>query len=231
MLGAPFPAARPFDRSLPLLLAAVLVAGLVLRDRPPKPIPIDFPSLIGIPLGALPEESVAPKFLELPTAPPTAVSPIEPVPPGSSLTSTEPSSAATAPGAQRTLPETGVVPDTWTDHLARAIEPESGAGNIIARPKQPTVVSTLVSTILKSLQRIRSTALANTKPAARHLPMINSAQPRAKPRLAATTAAPRRRAEAEGLGGAVPQRPVLGGPVPWPARYASNLNGSDLRPH
>jgi hypothetical protein len=226
--------ALSMDRSLPLLpflFAVALAAGLALRDRPPKPIPIDFPSLIGIPLGALPQEAVAPKPLDLPTAPPTAVSPIEAVPPESPLTSTEPSSAATAPGAQRTLPAARAGPDTWTDHLPRAIGAESGAGNINLRPKQRTVVATLVGTILKSLQRIRSTALGNAKPAARHLPMTQPAQNHAKLRQTATIAAPRPNFTSGSLGGPAPQRAVLGGPVPWPARYASNLDGSNLRRH
>jgi hypothetical protein len=225
--------ALSLDRSLPLLpflFAAALAAGLALRDRPPKPIPIDFPFWVGIPLGALPQEAVAPKPLDLPTEAPTAVSPIEAVPPESPLTSTEPSTAAAAPGAQRTLPAARAGPDTWTGHLPRALGAESGAGNITLRPKQPTVIATLVGTILKSLQRIRSTALGNAKPAARHLPLIKAAQSRAKRGQTTAAAVPRPSPAGGGLGGAAPRRAALGGPVPWPARYVSSIDGSNLRP-
>ncbi len=218
------------DRSLqwlPLVLVAVALGAMQDRLLPVRPIALDIPSTFGVPAGAAPEESIAPPLLA-PVAVPSVILPSESQAPAVSLPSGELGSGAAVPGAQHLSPQATGGAEAWTDRLPRVAGIAEGSGNLVIHNKQPTAVSTLVASMVKSLSRLRPSGVLTTKALAERIaalkpPLKHSAQP-----LLPTRAPPPKANRAVGwaVGGAAPQHNTLGGPALFASRYAPVINGA-----
>jgi hypothetical protein len=217
------------DRSLqwlPLILAAVALGAMQARLLPVRPIALDIPSTFGVPPGAALEESIAPPS-PAPVAAPSMILPNESQAPAVSLPSGELGSGAAVPGAQRLSPEAAGGAEAWADHLPRFAGIAEGSGNLVIHNKQPTAVSTLVASMVKSLSRLRPSGVLTAKALAERIaalkpPLKHTAQP-----LLPTRAPPPRAGLAGwAVGGAAPQHDILGGPALFASRYAPVINGA-----
>jgi hypothetical protein len=190
-----------------------VLAAMALQVRLwPRQPALFIPPTLGTPPGAAPQQSVAPPQTPA-TFAPSAVLPSESAPPQSLPSADQPSSATMA-----TRPE----PSLWTDRLPRADGLEAGAGNIRARSKQPTVITTLIAALLRSLKRVDLGAPAHLKAAALHPPKPAAPQNHAAP---VSAIAPHTGGT---VGGAAPRPAALGGPTPLAARYAPSINGAAI---
>ncbi len=210
-------------QALPLVLAAAALAAMQAALLPVRPIHLEVPSTIG--LGAAPEHSVAPVSRSAAQA--SSVLPNESQPPAATLPATELASGAAAPGAQRSVPETKDASEAWADRLSRAAAAVEASGNLKLHAKQPTAISTFVASIIKSLSRLHPGAAASAQALAERI----AVKPQAR---RAATALPTRAVPAKpnlagwALGGAAPQRNILGGPAPLAARYAPIVSGASV---
>lgn len=207
---------------LPLVLAAAAVAAMPAALIPVRPIHLDIPSTIGI--GAAPEYSVAPISRSAAPAS-TAVLPSESEPVTTNAPAAEvDSGGAAAPGAQRILPKTGSTSEAWTDRLPRAGAGEL-SGNLKIHAKQSSPISTLLASIMKSLNRIHPSMVQSAKAPAERMAMVKPLPKRAE--LALPTRAIPLKPNSVGwaIGGATPQRNILGGPAFNAPRYAPVING------
>jgi hypothetical protein len=217
------------DRSLqwlPLVLVAVALGVMQARLLPVRYVPLDIPSTLGVAPGAAPEESIAPP-LSAPVSTPSVVLPSESQPPAEAP-SAELGSGAGAPGAQRVLPKAEGAAAVWSDRLPRAAGAEEGVGNLRIHARQPTAVSTLVASIVKSLNRIHPSAVLSAKALAERMAMLKPPpQPFARAMLLSTRAQPPKpHLTGWAVGGAAPQHNILGGPAFYAPRYAPVINGA-----
>jgi hypothetical protein len=208
------PLSMAVDRAtLPLILClAAVFAAMALQVRLwPRQPALFIPPTLGTPPGAAPQQSVAPQTPVVFT--PSAVLPSESPPPQSLPNVDQPSSAMMAGRSE---------PSLWTDRLPRADGLDAGAGNIKAKPKRPTMITTLIGALLRSLKRVDLGAPAHVKMAALHPPQPVVPQNHVPP---VSTIAPH---PGWTLGGAAPRPVALGGPTPLAARYAPRINGAAL---
>ena len=231
MLMRRISAAIARDRSLqflPLVLAAVVLGIMQARLLPVRYVALDIPPTLGTPPGAAPEQSVAPPSPALATTPPVVL-PSESQPPAEAP-SAELGSGTGAPGAQRVLPQAEGSAAVWTDRLPRAAGAEEGAGNLKIHARQPTAVSTLVASIMKSLSRIHPSAVLSAKALAARLAMLKPPpKPFARVALLPTGAQPPKpNLTGWAVGGATPRRNILGGPAFYAPRYAPVINGASF---
>jgi hypothetical protein len=216
------------DRSpqwLPLVLVAVALGVMQARLLPVRYIQLDIPSTLGVPPGAAPEESVAP--LPAPGAPSSVVLPSESQPPSVSLPSAELGSGAAALGARRLSPEAAGGAEAWADHLPRIAGIAEASGNLVIHNKQPTAVSTLVASIVKSLSRLRASAVLSAKAVSERIAALKPPPKHTVELLLPTRASPPKPNLAGwAIGGAAPQHDMLGGPAFYAPRYAPVINGT-----
>jgi hypothetical protein len=205
---------------LPLILAAVLLAIMQARLLPVRPVALNLPSTIDTPPGAAPEQSVAPPT-PLPATLVTQVLPAESEPPAAATPSTAPNSDATA----ERMPA-GPGGAAWSDRLPRAT-PAEGAGNLNNRTKQqPTAITTLVTSIMKLLQRIHPGTAPSAKELAARLTPLKT-PPKRIPLITPTRAfPPKPNLAGWALGGATAPRGILGGPAQLATRYAPIIDGA-----
>jgi hypothetical protein len=203
------------DRSAlpPLLFVAAALAAITpqvaLWPRQPA---LFIPPTLGTPPGAAPQQSVAPPSASAASISSTVL-PSESAPPQSLPNVDQPSSAPTIARSE---------PSLWTDRLPRVDALDGGAGNIKTRPKQPTVMTTMIAALLKSLKRVEPVAPAHLKALTAHPPKPATPQSHAAP---ASINAPR---PGWTLGGTAPRPAALGGPTPLAARYAPSINGATV---
>lgn len=210
---------------LPLVLAAVAVAVMPAALLPVRPIHFDIPSTIGV--GAAPEYSVAP-VSRSPAPASTAVLPSESEPAATTSPAAEVDSGGVAPGAQRTLPKTGSTSDAWTDHLPRAGAVGELSGNLKIHATQPSPISTLLANIVKSLNRIHPSMVQSAKALAARMAMLKPLPKRAELALPTRAIPPKPSSAGWAVGGATPQRNILGGPAFYAPRYAPVINGASF---
>lgn len=213
---------------LPLVLAAVMLGIMQARLLPVRYVPLDIPATLGFPAGAAPQESIAPPSPAAAATPPVVL-PGESQPPAE-VSAAELGSGAAAPGAERVLPQAEGASAMWTDRLPRTAGAEEGAGNLNIHARQPTAISTLVASIVKSLSRIHPSAALSAKALAERLAMLKPPpKPLARVTLLPTKAQPPKPNLAGwAVGGAAPQRNTLGGPAFYAPRYAPVINGANF---
>jgi hypothetical protein len=215
-------AANRAPQILPLILAAVLLAIMQARLLPVRPVPLNLPSTIGTPPGAAPEQAVAPPT-PLPATLVTQALPVESEPPTATAPSTAPSSDATA----ERMPA-GPGGAAWSDRLPRVTATSTeGAGNLNNRAKlQPTAVTTLVTSIMKSLQRIHPSAAPSAKELTARLAPLKTPPKRIALTTPTRAFPPKPNLTGWALGGATAPRGILGGPAQLANRYAPTINGA-----
>ena len=209
-----------YGQSVAALHTMALLTAVALRvSLPVHPIMLEIPSTIGASPGAAPQESLAPRWTELPRSTSTPPLPSEAVRPEAAPSGETEVLPPSAIDAQRSAIT------TWSDRLPLAATGE-GASNISRHVERPTMISTLVGSLLKSLQRIRTTALSPAKPAAtvRRAPTSRPARSHATLTPSMATIAPLPIGGGR-IGGPAPVRAVLGGAVAATAYHAPVIGG------
>lgn len=210
---------------LPLVLAAAAIAAIPAALLPVRPIHFDIPSTIAI--GAAPEYSVAP--ISRSTAPAsTAVLPSESEPPTTTPPAAEVDSTSAAPGAQRIFPKTESTSGAWTDHLPRTGAVAELSGNLKVHATQPSPISTLLASIMKSLNGTHPSMVQSAKALAERMAIPKPLPKRAELVLPTRAMPPKPNFAGWAVGGAATQRNTLGGPAFYAPRYAPVINGASF---